>query len=51
MFMLCVQTTACELSAQLLSRLREILRTYCQSPAGQKQCKKTAAGSLKVRRK
>lgn len=42
-------TSPCELSVQLLSRLREILRTYCQSPAGQKLCKKTPAGSLKLK--
>jgi len=38
----------CELSVYLLSRLREILLAYCESPGGQKFTKRTASGYLKV---
>ena len=42
--MICTSTTyssrPCELSIQLLSKLREILRTFGQSPEGEKCCKK-----------
>jgi hypothetical protein len=55
----CTSTTysnrPCELSIQLLSKLREILRTFSQSPAGEKLCKKkdtfsTVSGSTMVMR-
>jgi hypothetical protein len=37
------------LSAQLLNRLKEILKVYCQSAGGSRQFKKTANGTSKVK--
>lgn len=42
------EATACEMSSQLLIRLREILKTYASSPQGEKYAKKIAANVLRV---
>jgi hypothetical protein len=42
------EATPCELSSQLLIRLREILKTYANSPAGEKFSKKVSTTVLKV---
>jgi hypothetical protein len=43
------QRTPCDLSVLLLTELKEILKTYCQSPAGAKNSKKTSHTFSKVR--
>jgi hypothetical protein len=47
---LCVpkQRTPCDLSVLLLTELKEIIKTYCQSPAGAKNSKKTSHTFCKV---
>ena len=42
------QRTPCDLSVLLLTELKEILKTYCQSPAGVKNSKKHSHGFAKV---
>jgi hypothetical protein len=44
----CVQRTPCDLSVLLLTELKEIIKTYCQSPAGAKNSKKTSHTFCKV---
>eukprot|EP01038_Epipyxis_sp_PR26KG_P006958 gene6958-9513_t len=39
----------CDLSIQLLSRLREMLKSYCLSPQGSKICKKSSNGTFKLK--
>ena len=47
--LLVMQRTPCDLSVLLLTELKEILKTYCQSPAGAKNSKKTSHTFSKVR--
>ncbi len=42
------QRTPGDLSVLLLTELKEILKTYCQSPAGLKNSKKASHGFCKV---
>jgi hypothetical protein len=42
------QRTPCDLSVLLLTELKEIIKTYCQSPAGAKNSKKTSHTFCKV---
>ena len=42
------QRTPGDLSVLLLTELKEILKTYCQSPAGIKNSKKSSHGYAKV---
>lgn len=41
--------TACEISTQLLIRLREVLKTYASSPAGEKYTKKVGSNLMKIK--
>jgi hypothetical protein len=43
-----LQRTPCDLSVLLLTELKEIIKTYCQSPAGAKNSKKTSHTFCKV---
>lgn len=42
-------THPCDLSAQLLTRLKEILRNYCQSAGGSRQYKKSPNGTVRLK--